>query len=155
METKGPDGEALRLAYQTSLDLYKFFGSWRHQLLAGYLATISGLGITFGWTYSSVNNARPLTSLVCLTGLFLTAFFWLLERRNRSLYRACTHTASEIEKRLGFDTNEASTDGRGVFTALQSTNAITCTHSRVIDALFVIATAALVYGSVYSYYFIV
>ena len=142
------------MVYQTSVDLHKFFLTWRHQLLAGYLATISGLGITFGWTYSSANNARPLTALVCLTGLFLTTFFWLLEYRNRSLYRTCQRIAVEIETTLGFDTDDPPTRGQGVYAALNQTSKRVFTHSRAIDAMFVVASLALIGGAFYSFCYI-
>ena len=152
MANKDPDDESLRLVYQTSCELHKFFLSWRHQLLAGYLATVAGLGIAFGWTYVSANNARGLASIVCLLGLFLTIIFWLLEHRNRSLYRTCQNVASDIEFRFGFHLEAKSTKEMGVFTALIQTSKGIITHSRMIDLLFGAASLAFLASAILSFY---
>jgi hypothetical protein len=152
MPEKDPEPESLRLVYQTCCELHRYFLTWRHQLLAGYLATLAALGIAFGWTYDWTNNARPLASIVCLVGLFLTTIFWLLEGRNRRLYRECQNVASDIEAKFGFAPKVESNQGKGIYAALKQTKGFS--HSRTIDILFAVAAVALLASAAYSFWFI-
>lgn len=67
--------ESLKAVYENCCELHRYFLTWRHQLLAGYLATLAALGIAYSWTYVATNNARPLAWVVCLLGTFLTIIF--------------------------------------------------------------------------------
>jgi hypothetical protein len=154
--------EARKLVYDHCVELHRYFLTWRHQLLAGYLATLAGLGIAYSWTYSTTNNARRLGWVICGLGAFLTFIFWLLDYRNRDLYHACQQVASDIEEACGFNADPVSTRHKGLYARLNQTSLQPgppsgfkllrwVTHSRAIDILLLGAFAALIAGAIYSY----
>jgi len=128
-------------AYQTTTELHKYFLSWRDKLLAGYLAILAALSIAFNWAKSSQTNFKAWVWIIGLFSILLTIFFWLLEYRNRHLYRACQNVAQNLEKQMCL----TSEDNCGIYNELnRSTKKSFINHSLLMDLFFAIACLSLI-----------
>ena len=124
--------------YAQAGEMLRHYFSWREKLLAGYVAIVAAL------TVAVVNLPPRYSTLapgIAVVGMFLTAIFWLLERRNRELFNRCVTAGARLEKRHQIV---------GTFTRLNK-RAGTPTHSVVLDWLFGLAmcflfAAAIVLG---------
>ena len=146
-----PTIETLRSVYDHCCELHSYFMTWRRHLVTGYLVTLAALGVAFSWTFDCANNARSLSWLVCLIGTFLTIIFWLLDGRNRELYRSCQNVAVDIETQLGFKKDSDSKCYIGLQTALRQSAGHKISHSGIMDILFYGAAIILVIMTIYSF----
>jgi len=84
-------------AYEEIGRNYRYFLGWRHKLVAGYFAIIAGLGIAY-WTTQNDQETWPL---LCLAAIVLSVLFWMFDRRNMDLYRACLEAGQQLEAGKG------------------------------------------------------
>jgi hypothetical protein len=125
----------VRDAYKAIGVNYRYFLTWRHQLLAGYLTLVAALGIAFSWLNC---YQEDLIWVPFIAGLMMTLLFWALDVRNRDLYHACQRSGMECERGLP--------KGVGLFTRLhdeapddnddRKKRSARITHSRAMDTLF-------------------
>lgn len=125
---------------------YRFFLNWRHQLLAGYLATIAGVVFSVGWCVT--NKYYSYIHIPLFVGSVMTFIFWTLEYRIRTLYKICQKAGKKLE------------NGNGLFTDLDNSsdnNDTDCknkifTHSRTLNLMFGIFGLALIGLAIFSFY---
>lgn len=115
---------------------YRYFLTWRHSLFAGYLVVLAALSVAGSWFFK---EARGHLWLVPLVASILTVVFWMIERRNRDLYRTCLDRGAACEKALA---------ACGIFTGFKSPPPSRFTQSFAIDLLFAVVLLLLVSGSV-------
>jgi hypothetical protein len=77
---------------------FRYFLTWRQLIFAGYLAVLGALSAGGAWVYE---HAAHLLGVVPAVGLLLTGVFWVIEYRNRQLYRACIEQGAACE--VGLD----------------------------------------------------
>ena len=142
--------EARQLVYNNAAELHRYFLTWRHQLLAGYLAVIAALSLAFSWAHSQPQNCRPWIAIVAFFAVILTAFFWVLEFRNRQLYRGCQNVAQNIEREFGLVPKQAATLSCGVYDELIRTTKPILNHSVIMNLFFAIALFSVVAVSLLS-----
>jgi uncharacterized protein (TIGR02246 family) len=121
--------------YAEAGEMLRHYLSWREKLLAGYVAIIAALAVAFAKLPPQYSTLGPA---VALMGMFLTAMFWLLERRNRALFNRCVTAGVTLEKRVPIV---------GTFTELNDEPA-TPTHSTVLDWFFGLAMCFLLVAAV-------
>ena len=137
--TSEKPGLNLKDAYDEIGTNYRFFLTWRHGLLAGYLAIIAGLSVAFSWLYK---EAPALLWIVFAAGFAVTLLFWVLEYRNRDLYRACQESGKICEDGLPA--------GSGLFSRLNELQDKRITHSYAIDLFLGFALVSLVVGIIWA-----
>jgi hypothetical protein len=91
--------ELLKALYEENGTVFRFYLTWRHQLLAGYFAVLAAVTLGIQW---SLIHAPGTTAVAPFVGAALSALFWALDHRNRMLYRDASKTGVELESRLGF-----------------------------------------------------
>jgi hypothetical protein len=123
----------------TEKGLYEYVGSavqyhlsWRERLLAGYVAVVAGLALTFSWMQS---NHKSISFLVPLVASAMSIVFWLLDRRNREIFKNCIQAGADLESAASL---------KGVYTALAKESKVQ-SHSVVLSGVFWIA-ATLFFG---------
>jgi len=131
--------EARKLVYQNAGELHRYFLSWRHQLFAGYLAVIAALVVPACWAYNSPTHSRAWIGIIGITSVLFTALFWVLEFRNRQLYRACQNVAQNIERLFGVAPEDTSKTNTGVYDELITTTSRSLNHSMIMNVFFAIA----------------
>jgi len=77
---------------------YRYFLTWRQLIFGGYLTVIAALAAASGWL---LKEAGRFLWLAAAAGLLLTAVFWIIERRNREIYRACVKSGAAYEVAIG------------------------------------------------------
>lgn len=145
-EMQKPDPDTLRLVYDRCCELHRFFLTWRHQLLAGYFAILAALAVAFNWFYAC-DKTKPWAGVIWILGALATIFIWLLEGRNRELYRTCQNVASGIEEQWGFVSNPDPGKHRGLYLGLKGSNEKT-PHSKTIDWMFGVALGLLLVAAI-------
>ncbi len=88
----------LKALYEQSTTQFRFFLTWRELLIAGYFATFSALCVSFGW---SLRHIPRYACAIPFLGAALSIVFYLLDRRNRTLYTIASKASLEIEKKIG------------------------------------------------------
>lgn len=118
---------------------YRYFLTWRHSLFAGYLVVCAGLAVGASWCFK---EAPGYLWLIPLAAILLTAVFWMIERRNRDLYRTCLVRGAQCEATL----HEC-----GIYVGFRLPPPSAFTQSFAIDfffgaVLFLLIAGALVLG---------
>ncbi|HCB01985.1 MAG TPA: hypothetical protein DEP19_06345 [Anaerolineae bacterium] len=116
---------------------YRYFLSWRHALLGGYLIGIYTL-FSHYFENNDMNIQRNL--LICL--FVITIVFWMIEYRIRELYRACTNSGAKIETDNKFSSI-------GIYVKLDSKDmrGRIISHSNAFNILFLSVLLAVIYLS--------
>jgi hypothetical protein len=117
---------------------YRYFLSWRHKLLAGYLASVAGLAIGFSWVFTH-SGVKPYSWAVFILGLFISLVFWGLDYRNRDLYHACQKSGAEIELKQNMSS--------GIYTLLNEKTKKKITHSIMLDIMFSLSSLGFLVGA--------
>lgn len=119
---------------------YRFFLTWRHKLLAGFLVTIAGLAAGFSWAFTN-QELKSISWVILLLGILITAVFWALDFRNRALYRACQNVGHEIEKSM-----EANQVDKYLYGNISKKTDSIITHSFALNLMFGITIILLIIG---------
>ena len=135
--------QTLKEAYVETGALYRQFSSRRARLFAGYLVTVGGVALAYGWAWTHP-IAKPMAWIVMAAGCLLTLVFWALERRSRRVSFTCIGVASELEKELGIRPEQ------GVYTRLRRLPNAEPTPGRTFDWMYLLAALALLIGTFYS-----
>lgn len=95
--------DKLKLIYENSASLHKYFLNWRYKLLVGYIIVVSAIGyFIFTWLQKPENFSVLNYIITCLCGMLITFFFFLINHRITRLLWKCQNEAYLIEKELGF-----------------------------------------------------
>lgn len=73
---------------------YRYFLTWRQRIFAGYLAVLGALGVAAGWLLKESPHSLWLLGEA---GFLLTIVFWIIEGRNREIYRNCVKCGAACE----------------------------------------------------------
>ena len=136
--------ESRKLVYENASQLHRYFLTWRHQLLAGYLAVLAALGVAFNWASLRADSKELWIGAIGLLSISLTALFWLLEFRNRQLYRGCQNIARNLEQLMGLVPEEPAIKNGGVYDELIRTTSQTLNHSTIMNMFFAFALLLLI-----------
>jgi len=128
--------EARKLVYGNASELHRYFLSWRHQLFAGYLAVLAALAIAFNWAYNLQHHPRAWIGIVSIMAIALSVLFWLLEFRNRQLYRSSQNIARNLEQQMGVAQEELQIKNGGVYDELIRTTDRFLNHSSIMNMFF-------------------
>jgi len=128
----------VKRAYDEIGTNYRFFLTWRHRLLGGYLAVLAGAGIAFSWSHT--NNPR-LLRLIQFLICGITVVFWLFDLRNRDLYHACQEAGADCERDLPPEA--------GIYTRLVGARRKWLTHSHAFDLLFSLVLSLVILTMVF------
>lgn len=104
----------------------RYYLSWREKLLGGYFAVMAALAFAFGKMW--LTSFRSVAFLVPLLAAILSVLFWLLDRRNRTLYEACITAGAQLEKDSHL---------HGPYRAIDVAPSV-FTHSRVLTFVFLV-----------------
>ncbi|MEZ5082867.1 MAG: hypothetical protein R2750_05400 [Bacteroidales bacterium] len=95
--------EKLKLMFEQTAILHKYFLDWRYKLSAGYIAIISFLGYFILTWIQKPENFNTFTYIsVSMAGIFVSILFCLINHRITKLIWKCQNKAYLIEKDLGF-----------------------------------------------------
>ncbi len=114
---------------------YRYFLTWRHRLFAGYFALLAALGIALSWL---AKEAPGWSWTPFAIALVVSLLFWALEIRNRSIYRNIYDSGAACEKELPA--------GTGVYTGIRTGRRGWISHSRAMDAFYVVMILAMIIG---------
>jgi hypothetical protein len=104
---------------------YRYYLNWRHASFAGYLIIMYALFLE----HKDDPNSFDLYAI----SIIITIVFWMIEKRIRDLYQACTKAGKELEL------NGKTTEKRpalGIYTKLENLRDSAISHSRALDLLF-------------------
>jgi len=122
-----PENEVLRTEYIEVGQNWRFLVNVRFKMLGFFLTLITGLGIAFTLTDADFRF------FITIAGLVSSISIWIMEKRNRTLYRIMMDRGVKLEARLGI------TDGQ--YRLLQESwnkdkwKEFILTQSNVIDLL--------------------
>ena len=136
-------GQTLKEAYAETGALYRQFSGRRGRLFAGYLLTVGGVALAYGWAWTHP-VAKPLAWIVMAVGCLLTLVFWALERRSRRVSFTCIGEAGELERELGIRPEQ------GVYTRLRQLPNAEPTPGRTFDWMYLLVALAFLIGTFYS-----
>ena len=98
--------EKVKLVYEHSSSLHKYFLNWRYSLIAGFIVIISAIGyFAITWVQKPENFTILNYTLTCSCGIIITLVFALINHRITSLIWNCQNNAYFNEKDLGFKEN--------------------------------------------------
>ena len=89
--------ENLRLLYEETGAMFRFFLTWRQLLLGGYFAILAALALGFDW---ALTNHAGMSCAFPFLGFGLSVLFWALDSRNRELYRNAAEVGRSLESRF-------------------------------------------------------
>jgi hypothetical protein len=100
--------EKLKLLYENSSALHRYFLDWRYKLLAGYIVIISALGyFILTWIQKPEHYTALTYILTCSCGIIISLLFYFINHRITKLLWQCQNKAYLIEKDLGFKANSS------------------------------------------------
>lgn len=137
-------------AYLHVGETFRYFLNWRHLLFGGYLGVLGALCLAFAWAHTPLADSgkQTMTSPLQLqarralpfAAIALSTVFWMMDFRNRDLWRGCIFVGRDLEERILKE--------RGVYTHLhdignrETTGGIS--HGRAIDLLVSVVIATVV-----------
>ena len=88
--------------YKEASETYRYFLEWRNKILAGYFAVLAALALAFGWiqthwTEVSTQFRSDSDVILPLAVILMSTVFWMLDFRNRDLFRMCQHACADLE----------------------------------------------------------
>jgi hypothetical protein len=125
---------------------YRFFLNWRHASAAGYIVVLGGV---MSFCLTAYKDARPLLWIVPLFGTPFGIFFWIVDRRIRSLFQTAVRAGRTLEGEQG-----------GFFTEQEKIGTVPgldryprfLTHSSALSILYIGSSVALIGLSLYFKY---
>jgi hypothetical protein len=136
------DLEKLKLLYEENATQYRFFLTWRQLLLAGYFAIVAALSIAFKWCLA---DAHAYVSVCPFVGVWVSAIFWALDRRNLQLYRLAGDVGSALEEKLGIKV-------RGHFSEYQEKGYSNIRHAVVLGMFYIVSGLAMLFVGLLSFH---
>ena len=136
-ESKGTNDNILKVLYEETGKMMRFYLTWRQLMLAGFFAIIAALSLGFKW---SIKEAQYLSFIFPFTGVAVGLLFWALDRRNRQLYQHTAEAGRELEKKMGFK-------DIGYFGSYKKEKN-NLSHSRILTVLYMGFTAIMVIGGI-------
>ncbi len=98
--------EKIKLVYEQSSTLHRYFLNWRYSLIAGFIVIISAIGyFALTWVQKPENYSILIYILTCSCGIIITLVFALMNHRITRLIWNCQNKAYLNEKDLGFKQN--------------------------------------------------
>ena len=137
--------EARQMVYTTAAELHRYFLSWRNQLLAGYFAVVAAIAVAYHWAYTQPHHSVAWILIVGCFAFAITLFFFLLEMRNRQLYRECQNVEQDIELTLKLaPTQKAPNANLGLYDRLITNTGQTFNHSNIMSLFFAGALISII-----------
>jgi hypothetical protein len=85
--------------YAQIIKVHHYYLNWRHAILAGYVVVTGALVVAAGWMIDKYHaNLLWLTGAI---GAFVSLWSWIIEYRNRVIYRQCESVARTCELNVG------------------------------------------------------
>jgi len=134
-----PSGLTIKDVYTEVGVNYRYFLTWRQRIFAGYLAVLGALGVAAGWVLKESPGSFGFLSGA---GLLLTVVFWIVEGRNREIYKKCVERGAACE---------ASLESIGIFVGLKHEPQM-LTHSFAFDLLFLVMTIVFIVAGAAPYF---
>jgi hypothetical protein len=118
--------ELLKALYEENATMFRFHLTWRQLLLAGYFVVLATLALAFRWSLLNTHGGAAVFPFI---GAAVSAFFWALDHRNRTLYGLASATGSALESAFGLPVS-------GYYGTYKGTRAI-ITHTWVLSLLYI------------------
>lgn len=123
----------LKTEYTEAGDNWRFLVGLRFRLLTIFVTLVSVL--FSGYFFVILNSNYPIIRyLIIVIGIIITISIWILEIRNRDLYRACINRGRDIEGHFGINDGQCSK----IMNCYSRKFNLLVTHSRGLDIIYVL-----------------
>jgi thiamine pyridinylase len=122
---------SLKDAYTETGINYRYFLTWRQAVVVGYLSGFAAVTVAFWWAHKEIERLSWAAPLGLSVGLLLfSGLCWMLEFRNRDLYRAGMKSGKALEEAGGLK------EGQGIYSLLDAQKGGRISQSWTLNGMF-------------------